>query len=142
MNALSPSLLPQPLALVARLIHWLALIIRNLRILALPPSSFAVRRDEAVHTWLNDTKFASRATCMYEFTVARGGDARSQRSTELELRPMMSLPKAEHVRHALGDMSEEIILELPVLRKVFVGPGPDWSSLMSHFGLALLLLFA
>jgi len=88
MNALSPSLLPQPLALVARLIHWLALIIRNLRILALPPSSFAVRRDEAVHTWLNDTKFASRATCMYEFTVARGGDARSQRSTELELRPM------------------------------------------------------
>jgi len=71
MNALSPSLLPQPLALVARLIHWLALIIRNLRILALPPSSFAVRRDEAVHTWLNNTKFASRGRLVRVYRRAR-----------------------------------------------------------------------
>jgi hypothetical protein len=81
MNALSPSLLPQPLALVARLIHWLALIIRNLRILALPPSSFAVRRDEAVHTWLNDTKFASRATCTSLPSRAEAMRARSARQS-------------------------------------------------------------
>ena len=85
-------------------------------------------RATAIHKWLDDTKFPGS---LYEFTVARGGDPDTQRLSELELRALLGSSRADSVRRGLGQLADELLMESPILKKVFVGPRPVWGTFLS-----------